>query len=360
MQTEFRVLRSHHRYVFLLVIPSNVLSNGVLVVDLLPEDHDVALGCQVAAEDAVAGNDDGRDFYGLLVLPKEVDINWDEDDPDDQKQQHAGGDQLCVSIQIWQLLSFVRKQETTQGQDRDVEEHCYEEIVAAFVTLQQYGCFKVFHFQARWEQEQPGHTHSQLHPEHKRHHSQRLVQLLCPGPDHRVKTEARQDLEQIGQDAGDAEGKGDAKDRHADRAGGISGYSCEAESKAEAHQQGKELQETEVTPDSLHDGSAAMDGEQNGKYNGYDYAKHIDAIQRDDERIRPLQVLVGFVDTRIPLLRGILLLTAGFALCACKTKRPIVNSSVQRMQVGFFFIVKNTSKVMIFLKILTFIDFFFF
>lgn len=165
-------------------------------------------------------------------------------------------------------------------------------------------------------------------------------------------------MEQIGQDAGDAEGKGDAKDGHADHAGGISGHSREAECKAEAHQQGKELQETQATPDSLHDGSAAMDGEQNGKYDGYDYAKHVNAIQRDDERIRPLQVLVGFVETRVPLLRGILPLTAGFALGACKTKRLIVNSSVQQMQVGFFFHCEGYLKSDDVLKILTFIDFF--
>lgn len=68
----------------------DVFGNGVLVIQLFPEHHDVALWCKMATEDAEAGDDNCRTFNCLLVLSKETGVNWDEDDPNDYTQRHAG------------------------------------------------------------------------------------------------------------------------------------------------------------------------------------------------------------------------------------------------------------------------------
>lgn len=80
-------------------------------------------------------------------------------------------------------------------------------------------------------------------------------------------------MEQVGQNAGDAEGKGYTEERHANHAGTLSGYSIEGKCKAEAGQQGKKLQETQVTSNSFHNGSSTIDCKQNSKHNSNNYPK---------------------------------------------------------------------------------------
>lgn len=61
----------------------DVLSNGILIINLFPEYYNVTLWGQVTAEDAVARNEDGCTLNGLFVTPKQTDINWNEEDPND-------------------------------------------------------------------------------------------------------------------------------------------------------------------------------------------------------------------------------------------------------------------------------------
>lgn len=299
---------------------SNVLGDGALVVDLLPEHHDVALGRQVAAEDAVAGSDDGAHYHGLLVLPDEAGVDWDENDPEDQKQQHAIADQLGVFVQIRQPFPFVRTQEAAQGHERDVDQHSHEEADGTFLALHQDGRGQLAERDVRRIQQQPGHAHAQLQPERHRHHGQRLVEPLGPGAGVRLEAEARQDLQQVGQDAGDAQGEGQAKDGDAYLAGVVAGHAREAEGDAEAHQQGEELHEAQVAPHGLHDGRAAVDGEDNGEGDGDADAEHADAVQGDFEGVRPPKVHPGLLETAVALRRGIHQLVAAPALLACKGK----------------------------------------
>lgn len=299
---------------------SNVLGDGALVVDLLPEHHDVALGRQVAAEDAVAGSDDGGHFHGMLVLPDEADVDWDENDPEDQKQQHAVADQLGVFVQIRQPFPFVRTQEAAEGHERHVEQHSHEEADGAVLALHQDGGGQLAVHGVRRMQQQPGHAQAQLQPERHRHHGQRLVEPLGPGAGVRLEAEARQDLQQVGQDAGDAQGEGQAKDGDAHLAGGVAGHAREAEGDAEAHQQGEELQEAQVAPHGLHHGRVAVDDEDNGEGDGDADAEHAEAVQADDEAVRPLQVHLGLCDTAVALRRGIHPPVAAPALLACKGK----------------------------------------
>lgn len=299
---------------------SNVLGDGALVVDLLPEHHDVALGRQVAEEDAVAGSDDGGHYHGLLVLPDEAGVDWDENDPEDQKQQHAIADQLGVFVQIRQLFPFVRTQQAAQGHERDVEQHSHEEADGAFLALHQDGLGQLALRDVRRIQQQPGHAHAQLQPERHRHHGQRLVEPLGPGAGVRLEAEARQDLQQVGQDAGDAQGEGQAKDGDAYLAGGVAVHAREDEGDAEAHQQGEELHEAQVAPHGLHDGRAAVDGEDDGEGDGDADAEHVDAVQGDDEGVRPPQVHPGLVETAVARRSGIHPPVAAPALLACKGK----------------------------------------
>lgn len=133
-----------------------------------------------------------------------------------------------------------------------------------------------------------------------------------------MEAEARQDLQQVGQDAGDAEGEGQEKDGEAQLAGGVAGPAGEAEGGAEAHQQREELQEAQVAPDGLDDGRAAVDGEQHGKGDDDADAEHAGAVQDNDEGVRPPQELHGLVDTAVSRWRGIHRLAAALALRACK------------------------------------------
>lgn len=157
---------------------SNVLRDGALIVDLLPEHHDEALGCQVEAEDAVAGSDDGGHLHGLLVLPDQVDVDRDENNPEDQKQHHAVADQLSVFVQVGQLFPFVGTQEAAEDHEPHVEQHGDEEADGAVIALQQDGGGLLPARDVRWLDQQPGYAKAQLHPERYRHDGQRLVELL--------------------------------------------------------------------------------------------------------------------------------------------------------------------------------------
>lgn len=177
-------------------------------------------------------------------------------------------------------------------------------------------------------QQQPGYAQAQLQPEHHRHEGQRLVEPLGPGAGVQLKAEARQDLQQVGQDAGDAKGEDQDEDGDAQLAGGVAGHAHEAERGAEAHQQREELQEAQVASNSLHDRCAAVDGEQHSEGDDDADTEHADAVQDDDEGVRPLQELHGLVETAVSLLRGIHPLTAALALLACKATCEEVNTVV--------------------------------
>lgn len=297
---------------------SNVLRDGTLIIDLLSEHHDEALGRQVAAQDAVAGSDDGGHFHRLLVLPDEADVDRNENNPEDQKHQHAVGDQLSVFIQIRQLFPFVGAQEAAEGHERHGEQHRHEEADGAVLALQQDGGGQLPVRDVRRLQQQPGYAQSQLQPQRHRHDGQRLVEPLGPGAGARLEAEARQDLQQVGQDAGDAERERQDEDGDAQLAGGVAGQAREAEGDAEAHQQREELQEAQVAADGLHHGGAAVDGEHHGEGDGDHDAEHADAIQDDDEGVRPIQELPGFVEAAVSLLSGVHPPVAALALLTCK------------------------------------------
>ncbi len=61
----------------------DVLGNSVLIINLFPEHHNVTLRGQVTAEDAVARDENGCTFNGSFVLPKQIDVDRDEEDPND-------------------------------------------------------------------------------------------------------------------------------------------------------------------------------------------------------------------------------------------------------------------------------------
>lgn len=171
----------------------DVLGDGVLIVELLPEHHDVTLRGQVAAQDAVAGDEDGRALGGALVPPDQTDVNGDEENPNDQKQHHADGDQTRILIQIRQLSAFERKHEADQGQERVVGQHGDEERVGAFLALLQDALLEDHLMGLGRVQDQPRHAQAHLDPGDDRHENRRLVEPLRPGPPAHFKAEAQGD-----------------------------------------------------------------------------------------------------------------------------------------------------------------------
>lgn len=59
------------------------LRNGILIIKLFPEHHNVTLGSQMTAEDVVSGNKYGRTTYGWFIPSLQCEKKREEDDPYD-------------------------------------------------------------------------------------------------------------------------------------------------------------------------------------------------------------------------------------------------------------------------------------